>query len=407
MVRVTVPATSANMGSGYDSIGIALEMYNVIDLAENDHIDISDKNGQFVPKDESNLIYQCAKRVYDECGKPLSGLTIVEDCAIPQTRGLGSSSACTVAGIMGANALLGEPLDRNAVIDLAATIEGPPDNSTPAILGGFCVALLENGHVSHVRVPVHGAIDFVVFIPDFQLSTEKARAALPKTIDHHDAVYNLARAALLAGSLTTGKLENLDVATGDCLHQPYRFSLIENGEDIVREAKELGALGAFISELIPDDVKHRFHIRWETILVAVEIVFVAVLGALPASTPVQVFQVSINFIASMQYNTFRNSEGVPMATTFATNHVRQLGIGLAKELHRRHGDTSHRRVLKRHFSMVLFFLAGTILGAVACIFLGRRAVWVAALPYAIVFVAFLHADLTSEKEWLERDPAGH
>ena len=191
MVRVTVPATSANMGSGYDSIGIALEMYNVIDLAENDHIDISDKNGQFVPKDESNLIYQCAKRVYDECGKPLSGLTIVEDCAIPQTRGLGSSSACTVAGIMGANALLGEPLDRNAVIDLAATIEGHPDNSTPAILGGFCVALLENGHVSHVRVPVHGAIDFVVFIPDFQLSTEKARAALPKRIDHHDAVYNL------------------------------------------------------------------------------------------------------------------------------------------------------------------------------------------------------------------------
>ena len=230
MVRVTVPATSANMGSGYDSIGIALELYNVIDLAENDHIDISDKNGQYVPQDESNLIYQCAKRVYDECGKPLSGLTIVEDCAIPQTRGLGSSSACTVAGIMGANMLLGEPLDRNAVIDLAATIEGHPDNSTPAILGGFCVALLENGHVHHVRVPVHGAIDFVVFIPDFQLSTEKARAALPKRIDHHDA------------------------ATGDCLHQPYRFGLIENGEDIVREAKKLGALGAFISGAGPSIV---------------------------------------------------------------------------------------------------------------------------------------------------------
>ena len=229
MVRVTVPATSATMGSGYDSIGIALELYNVIDMEESERIDISDKNGQFVPKDARNLIYQCAKRVYDECGKPLSGLKIIEDCAIPQTRGLGSSSACTVAGIMGANALLGEPLDRQAVIDLAATIEGHPDNSTPAILGGFCVALLENGHVHHVRVPVHGAIDFIVFIPDFKLSTEKARAALPKTIAHHDAVYNLARAALLAGSLTTGKLENLDVATGDCLHQPYRFSLIENG----------------------------------------------------------------------------------------------------------------------------------------------------------------------------------
>ncbi len=111
----------------------------------------------------------------------------------------------------------------------------------------------------------------------------------------------------------------------------------------------------------------------------------------------------------MQYNTFRNSEGVPMATTFATNHVRQLGIGLAKELHRRHGDTSHRRVLKRHFSMVSLLPRRNDprRGTRAFRRPGRRAVWVAALPYAIVFVAFLHADLTSEKEWLERDPAGH
>ena len=94
---------------------------------------------------------------------------------------------------------------------------------------------------------MHGGIDFVVFIPDFQLPTEKARAALPQTIAHHDAVFNLARAALLAGSLTTGKLENLDVATCDCLHQPYRYPLIPDGEDIIRNAKKLGALGAFIS----------------------------------------------------------------------------------------------------------------------------------------------------------------
>ncbi len=247
MVRVTVPATSANIGSGFDSIGIALELYNVIDIEPSDHIDISDVNGHKVPKDESNLIYQCAKRVFDECGKPLTGLKIVEDCAIPQTRGLGSSSACTVAGIMGANALLGDPLGRQDVIDLAAVTEGHPDNSTPAILGGFCVALLENGHVWNVRVPMHGGIDFVAFIPDFELSTEKARAALPKTIAHHDAVFNLARAALLAGSLTTGKLENLDVATGDCLQQPYRFGLIPDGENVIKSAKELGALGAFIS----------------------------------------------------------------------------------------------------------------------------------------------------------------
>ena len=246
-VKIKVPATSANMGSGYDSIGIALDLYNVITMEESDCIDITDVSGQNVPNDETNLIYQCAKRVYDIYGKPLTGLKIVEDCAIPQTRGLGSSSACTVAGLMGANALLGSELSQESIIDLAASIEGHPDNSTPAILGGFCVALLEYGKVWSVRVPMNGTVDFITFIPDFELSTEKARAALPKQVTHHDAVFNLARAALLAGSLTTGKLENVGVAVGDCLHQPYRFDLIPNGREIVHAAKCMGALGAFIS----------------------------------------------------------------------------------------------------------------------------------------------------------------
>lgn len=247
MIEVKVPATSANMGSGYDSIGIALNLYNTIKMEESDCIDISDVSGASIPMDETNLIYQCAKKVYDICGKPLKGMKIIEQCDIPQTRGLGSSSACTVAGILGANALLGNPLDRESMIDLAANIEGHPDNSTPAILGGFCVALLEYGKVWSVRVPMNGKVEFITFIPDFELSTEKARAALPKTIAHHDAVFNLSRAALLAGSLTTGKLENLGVAVGDCLHQPYRFDLIPDGRELVHAAKAMGALGAFIS----------------------------------------------------------------------------------------------------------------------------------------------------------------
>lgn len=247
MIEVKVPATSANMGSGYDSIGIALNLYNTIKMEESDCIDISDVSGASIPMDETNLIYQCAKKVYDICGKPLKGMKIVEQCDIPQTRGLGSSSACTVAGILGANALLGNPLDRESMIDLAANIEGHPDNSTPAILGGFCVALLEYGKVWSVRVPMNGKVEFITFIPNFELSTEKARAALPKTIAHHDAVFNLSRAALLAGSLTTGKLENLGVAVGDCLHQPYRFDLIPDGRELVHAAKAMGALGTFIS----------------------------------------------------------------------------------------------------------------------------------------------------------------
>lgn len=247
MIKVTVPATSANMGSGYDSIGIALDLHNIVCLEESDTIDISDKNGADIPTDESNLIYQCAQKVYDICGQPLPGLKIIEDCAIPQTRGLGSSSACTVAGILGANALLGNPLDEQNIIDLAASIEGHPDNSTPAILGGFCVSLLEYGKVWSVRVPMNGKVDFITFIPNFELSTEKARGVLPDQVAHHDAVFNLSRAALLAGSLTTGKLENIGVAVGDCLHQPYRFALIPSGRDIVHAAKAMGALGAFIS----------------------------------------------------------------------------------------------------------------------------------------------------------------
>lgn len=247
MVKVTVPATSANMGSGFDSIGIALNLYNTISFEESDRLEITDVSGGNVPQDESNLIYQCARRVYDICGTTLTGLKITEDCAIPQARGLGSSSACTVAGILGANALLGNPLDQQNVIDLAASIEGHPDNATPAILGGFCVALLEYGKVWSVRVPMNGKVDFVTFVPTFELSTEKARGVIPQSVPHHDAVFNLTRAALLAGSLTTGKLENIGVAVGDRLHQPYRFDLIPDGREVVHAAKAMGALGAFIS----------------------------------------------------------------------------------------------------------------------------------------------------------------
>ena len=128
------------MGPGFDSIGIALNLYNRFSMEECDCIDISTTGGERIPNDETNLVYQCAKRVYDICGKPMPGLRLIEDCSIPQTRGLGSSSACTVAGLLGANALLGGPLHQENIIDLAAAIDGHTDNSTPAIIGGLCTA---------------------------------------------------------------------------------------------------------------------------------------------------------------------------------------------------------------------------------------------------------------------------
>jgi len=166
--------------------------------------------------------------------------------------------------------------------------------------------------------------------------------------------------------------------------------------------------GAFLSELLPVPVKRHIPIRWETLLIAIEIAAVIALGALPESAPVQISQVAINFIASMQYNTFRQSEGVSMATTFATNHIRQLGVGLAQELrHRRTGDKSHRKKLTAHFQMLVFFFAGTVVGTIACEGLAGHAIWLTALPLGVVFLALLHADLTTERALLDQVPAGH
>lgn len=167
-------------------------------------------------------------------------------------------------------------------------------------------------------------------------------------------------------------------------------------------------LGALVSELLPNPVKRSLPLRWDTLLIAIEMLAAVLVGLIPLSAPVQISQVAINFIASMQYNTFRQAEVVPMATTFATNHIRQIGVGLAKELaHRRTGDHAHRRKLLRHAQMLAFFTAGSVAGALCCRLLAERAVWVTLLPFAVVFAALLRSDLTTERDMLERKPAGH
>ena len=166
--------------------------------------------------------------------------------------------------------------------------------------------------------------------------------------------------------------------------------------------------GSFFSDLLPNPVKHRLPIRWETLLIAVEIVVVLLLGLLPETAPVQISQVAINFIASMQYNTFRQADGVAMSTTFATNYIRQIGIGLAAELRHRHrAEKSHRKKLAAYFQMLLFFFGGTVAGSVASHALAGRAMLLTALPLGFLFAVLLRADLTTEKDLLERKPAGH
>ena len=166
--------------------------------------------------------------------------------------------------------------------------------------------------------------------------------------------------------------------------------------------------GAFVSEIIPNPMKHRLSVRWDTVLMFIEMAVVIVLGFVPESAPVQISQIAINFIASMQYNTFRQAEGIPVATTFVTNHVRQVGVGLAKEFHHRHdSDKSYRRKWARHVQMLLFFSMGAVIGSFFChLFLGR-AIWITAVVLGVIFFVLLHADLTTERNLVERKPSGH
>ena len=247
MIRIDVPATSANLGSGFDSLGIALTMHNKVWMEEWDEIDIKSVDDTVIPTDESNLIYWAAHHLYSQVGKKLPGLKIRQENNIPMARGLGSSSACIVAGILGANRLLGSPFTQTELINLAAKIEGHPDNTSPAISGGLVASAIEGERVYSVSVPVSEKIAFAVMIPPFELKTEKARKVLPDLYSRQDAVYNLSRSGLMTASLFSGNLENLRVAVQDKIHQPYRSSLIENYDNVFRMSYELGSLGTYVS----------------------------------------------------------------------------------------------------------------------------------------------------------------
>ncbi|MEG1426495.1 MAG: homoserine kinase, partial [Oscillospiraceae bacterium] len=160
MIRIDVPATSANLGAGFDSLGIALTMHNRIWMEEWDSVDISSVDDTEIPTDETNLIYWAANHLYECCGKKLPGIHIRQENNIPMARGLGSSSACIVAGILGANRLLGSPFSQQELINLAAKIEGHPDNTSPAISGGLVASAIEGDRVYSVSVPVSDKIRF-------------------------------------------------------------------------------------------------------------------------------------------------------------------------------------------------------------------------------------------------------
>lgn len=252
MVKVRIPATSANMGAGFDSMGIALGLYNYVTAEENDsgrlEIDILDESADFLPKDEENLIYRSMKRVFDLTGHKYPGLKLTLENNIMITRGLGSSSAGIVGGVVAANKLCGDKLSLEEMLRLAAEIEGHPDNVTPAMVGGFTVNVMTKHSVRYVKTELDAdKLAFAALVPDFYLRTKKSREVLPKSVPHNDAAYNVGHSALLAASLITGKYENIRTAVGDKLHQNYRKRLIPNMDSLFRLCYLKGALGVYLS----------------------------------------------------------------------------------------------------------------------------------------------------------------
>ena len=247
MIHITVPATSANIGPGFDSIGLALNLYNYVTLEESDGCQIVSLDGAPIPTDEANLVYSTARRLYELCGVRFRGLKLGQINNIPFARGLGSSSACIIGGLKGANRLLGNPVSDDELVNLAAGIEGHPDNTTPALAGGLVTAVFEDGKVWYVKQEIKGELNFVAVIPDFELKTSLARSVLPETVPRRDGVFNLSRAALMSVSLYSGNYKNLRVAADDRLHQPYRLGLIRGGEEVLRACYDLGAYAVYLS----------------------------------------------------------------------------------------------------------------------------------------------------------------
>jgi homoserine kinase len=249
-VRVTVPATSANVGPGFDVLGIALALHNVVELSEADDVtvDVEGEGQASLPRDEQNLVVRGARLVYEAVKRPFGGLRVRQRNRIPPSRGLGSSASAWLAGILGANALLGDPLDREAVMDLAVEREGHPDNLAAALHGGLTATCWDAELRAVVALPAPTELEFAVLVPAFEASTHAARAALPPSYARAEAVYNVGRVALLVAAWSRGRWDLVGRAMGDRLHQPYRArALFPWLEDVLGAARAAGALGAALS----------------------------------------------------------------------------------------------------------------------------------------------------------------
>jgi len=267
---IKVPATSANLGPGFDALGLALDLWNETKLSTDVETDarikrmgstdeetnkrikrisvlIEGEGAGLLPSNEKNMLVRTAQKLADRVGKSLPLFQAECKNSIPLSSGMGSSAATILAGLLTGNVLLGNPLSREEILALASELEGHPDNVAPALLGGLVVSTINNGKVIARKIPMQENIYITIALPDFYLPTKQARAALPKRIPMKNAVHNISRAVLVTEAFRTGDLSLLGEAMTDKLHQPYRLRLIKGGESVMEAAKEAGAAAVALS----------------------------------------------------------------------------------------------------------------------------------------------------------------
>ena len=252
--EVRAPATTANLGPGFDCLGMALDLWNQLEVfpVESDsrefpRVEIIGAGERELATDEGNLTFRAMKFLFDEAGLEMPPLRLRCHNEIPLSRGMGSSAAAIAGGLVAANAICGNPYSSGEVLEMAATIEGHPDNVAAAVMGGLQLVVSDGPQLYTAPIPVPEDIQTVLLIPEARIATEDARAVLPGQVSVADAVFNMGRVALLVAGMALDRPEYMDVATQDKLHQPYRQPLFPAIKTIFAAARDAGALGVFLS----------------------------------------------------------------------------------------------------------------------------------------------------------------
>lgn len=245
MLKIKVPASTANMGPGFDVLALSFKLYNEFIFEDSKELIINTPNKRY--NNKNNLVYRTLVQVLEEKGIEAPALKLTMRNEIPISRGLGSSATCILAGVIAANRYLKKKMTTEEIYLKAVAIEGHCDNISSQFFGGLTLSMREDDRIFYRKANIPSGLLCTALIPDFTLSTKKARAVLPETVSLTDATYNLSHAMLFVESLKNGQFKDLKYFLKDKLHEPYRSSLIPNFDRIIQKAYDLGAYGAFLS----------------------------------------------------------------------------------------------------------------------------------------------------------------